>query len=59
MNKPFSNSKTFNVPVNYHSVMIEINKRLYMDEYSLMKSDGFDKLKQQIQAVVRFKTMGL
>ena len=51
INDPFSNSKTFNVPLNYHSVMIEVNKRLYMDEYTLMKFDTFDKLKNQIQAL--------
>ena len=26
INEPFSNSKTFNVPVTYHSIMIEVNK---------------------------------
>ena len=28
INEPFSNSKTFAVPCEYHSVMIEVNKRL-------------------------------
>ncbi len=32
---PFSNSKTFDVPIKYYSVMIEVNKRRYMDEESL------------------------
>jgi len=32
INTPFSNSKTFDVPVEYHSVMIEVNKRVYMVE---------------------------
>ena len=49
INEPFSNSKTFPVPVEYHSVMIEVNKRLYMNEQTLEKTDGFDKLKQDIQ----------
>ncbi len=48
INKPFSNSKTFPVPVKYHSVMIEVNKRLYMDERTLEKTEGFMKLKSEI-----------
>ncbi|MCR4852667.1 MAG: N-formylglutamate amidohydrolase [Prevotella sp.] len=51
INTPFSNSKTFDVPVNYHSVMIEVNKRLYMNEYTLEKTEGFGKLKQDIQSL--------
>ena len=51
INEPFSNSKTFSVPVKYHSVMIEVNKRLYMDELNLEKTEGFDKLKQEIQSL--------
>ena len=49
INTPFSNSKTFDVPVGYHSVMIEVNKRLYMNEQSLEKTSGFDKLKNVLQ----------
>ncbi len=49
LNEPFSNSKTFDVPVKYHSVMIEVNKRLYMDEDTLAKSDGYCRLRQDIQ----------
>ena len=51
INKPFSNSKTFSVPVEYHSVMIEVNKRLYMDEQTLEKTEGFERLKQDIQSL--------
>ena len=51
INAPFSNSKTFSVPVTYHSVMIEVNKHLYMDEYTLDKTDGFERLKQDIQSL--------
>ena len=51
INNPFSNSKTFLVPNTYHSVMIEVNKRLYMDEYSLEKSEVFERLKQDIQSL--------
>jgi len=48
INEPFSNSKTFSVPVKYHSVMIEVNKRLYMDEHTFEKTEGFYILKQEI-----------
>lgn len=48
INTPFSNSKTFAVPMEYHSVMIEVNKRLYMDEATLEKSRGFEKLRDDL-----------
>ncbi|MBO4611565.1 MAG: N-formylglutamate amidohydrolase [Bacteroidaceae bacterium] len=51
INEPFSNSKTFPVPVEYHSVMIEVNKRLYMNEKKLQRTLGFIKLKHQLQAL--------
>ena len=51
INEPFSNSKTFPVPVEYHSVMIEVNKRLYMNEQTLDKIDSFYKLKHDIQSL--------
>jgi N-formylglutamate amidohydrolase len=51
INKPFSNSKTFAVPVKYQSVMIEVNKRLYMNETTLEKIKGFKKLKNDIQSL--------
>ena len=51
INMPFSNSKTFEVPVEYHSVMIEVNKCLYMNEQTLEKTDGFDQLKADIQSL--------
>lgn len=51
INTPFSNSKTFNVPMKYHSVMIEVNKRLYMDELTYMRYDSFYKFKHDIQSL--------
>lgn len=51
INEPFSNSKTFPVPVEYHSVMIEVNKRLYMNEQTLDRIDCFYKLKHDIQSL--------
>lgn len=51
INEPFSNSKTFNVPIFYHSLMIELNKRLYMNEHTLEKTPAFDRLRQEIQGI--------
>jgi len=51
INTPFSNSKTFEVPMVYHSLMIEVNKRLYMDEKTLEKTVGFEKLRHEIMAL--------
>lgn len=51
INRPFSNSKTFFVLSKYHSVMIEINKSIYMDEYTLTKKANSSKLKYEIQSL--------
>lgn len=51
INTPFSNSKTYSVPTHYHSMMIEVNKRLYMNEQTLEKSDSFHELKHDIQSL--------
>jgi len=53
INNPFSNSKTFDVPGGneYHSVMIEVNKQLYMNEETLEKTNGFLRLHNDIQGL--------
>lgn len=51
VNTPFSNAKTFNSLVNYHSVMIEINKKLYMDEHTIERNHHFCTLHKQIVAL--------
>lgn len=53
VNQPFSNSKTFNVPMEYHSIMIEVNKKLYMDELTLERTAGFAKLAHDIQSLYK------
>jgi hypothetical protein len=58
INEPFSNSKTFPVPVEYHSVMIEVNKRLYMNEQTLDMIDSFYKLKHDIQSLYNLLLYG-
>jgi N-formylglutamate amidohydrolase len=58
INAPFSNSKTFFVPKQYHSVMIEVNKRLYMDEQTYMRYDSFFKLKHDIQSLYKVLLKG-
>lgn len=44
MNFPYSNSLTPLNPIDYKSIMIEVNKKLYMDEDTLEKTDGYMKL---------------
>jgi N-formylglutamate amidohydrolase len=51
INEPFSNSKSFDVPIKYHSIMIEVNKKLYMDETTQEKKVGFFKLKREINSL--------
>ncbi len=51
INQPFSNSKTFAVPVKYHTIMIEVNKRLYMNEQTIEKTQGFARLQRDIQGL--------
>ena len=48
LNNPFSNSKTFPGATGYHSFMIEINKRCYMNEETLEKTEGFSGLRKDI-----------
>ena len=36
---------------NRYSVMIEVNKKRYMDEHTLEKKDGFDRLKADLQSL--------
>ena len=48
VNVPFSNSKTFDTPAPYKSIMIEVNKKLYMNEDTLEKTEGFEKLQRHI-----------
>lgn len=48
VNRPFSNSLTPVKPINYHSLMIEINKRCYMNEAELSLTSGFAKMHRVI-----------
>ncbi len=51
LNNPFSNSKTFPGATDYHTLMIEINKRCYMNEETLERTAGFDKLHNELQSL--------
>lgn len=51
VNTPFSNAKTVDTPVYYHSLMIEVNKSLYMDEDTLLKTSGFNTVAGDIRSV--------
>ena len=48
-NTPFSHSKTVGCPIPYHSLMIEVNKRCYMNEETLDKTEGFYRLQHLLQ----------
>jgi len=52
-NKPFSNSKTVDTDKPYHSLMIEVNKHCYMNEDTLEKTEGFDKLHAELQELYK------
>ena len=51
-NHPYANAIA---PIGYigHSLMIEVSKRTYMDEQTLQKTGGFDRLKNTIDSVYR------
>lgn len=58
-NSPFSNSKTVDTPANYRSLMIEVNKSLYMDEATLtIKEEAFLHLKHILESVYRLILKG-
>lgn len=52
-NEPFSNSKTVETPAKYTSLMIEVNKSLYMDESTLQKKAAFESLKYDIESLYK------
>lgn len=52
-NVPFSNSKTVDTDTPYHSLMIEVNKHCYMNEDTLEKTEGFDKLHSELQELYK------
>lgn len=51
INAPFSGSKTVEIPINYHSLKIEVSKRLYMNEETLKKTKNFAQLQSDLQAL--------
>ena len=52
-NVPFSNSKTVDTDKPYHSLMIEVNKHCYMNEDTLEKTEGFEKLHKELQELYK------
>ena len=42
LNNPYSNSITPKKPIDYKSLMIEVNKRCYMNEGTLARTVGYD-----------------
>ena len=50
-NVPFSNSKTVETPAKYKSIMIEVNKSLYMDEDTLERKESFGIIRGDITSL--------
>ena len=51
LNTPYSNAKTVDAPAEYNALMIELNKKIYMDEKTLKKIDRFKKVAGDIQGL--------
>ncbi len=58
INEPFSNSITPEAGFAYTSMMIELNKQIYMDEVSLQLSNGALKVRRCLEALYQ-KLLGL
>lgn len=58
-NTPFSNSLTPVKPINYKSVMIEVNKKVYMSEYELFPLRKAHRVNLAINLVYRSLLLGL
>lgn len=58
VNQPFSNSITPDARFDYKSMMIELNKRIYMDETSLRLSAGALSVRRCLESLYR-KLLGL
>jgi N-formylglutamate amidohydrolase len=58
VNQPFSNSITPDAGFAYKSMMIELNKRIYMDEVSLQLSDSALKVRRCLKTLYQ-KLLGL
>ena len=52
-NEPYSNSLTPAKPYTYHSVMIEVNKKAYMDEETLLLHPGHLQVRKAIGELYR------
>ena len=52
-NTPYSNSLTPCKPINYKSVMIELNKRIYINEDTITPNENYTKLKEQINELYK------
>ncbi len=58
INKPFRGSlvpgKYYRSDKNIMSIMIEVNRKLYMDEDRALRNENFDKIKQTIKHILKF-----
>ena len=51
INSPYANSISPQCEFSYHSVMIELNKRIYWNERELCQSEGASKIKRLIRGL--------
>ncbi|MCF0164122.1 MAG: N-formylglutamate amidohydrolase [Bacteroidales bacterium] len=51
LNTPYSNAKTVDTPADYNALMIELNKRIYMDEKNIAKNDRFEQVASDVQGL--------
>ena len=51
LNTPYSNAKTVDTPAEYSALMIEVNKKSYMNEQTLEKNDRFEHVASDIQGM--------
>ena len=49
LNTPYSNAKTVDTPADYNALMIEVNKKIYMNEQTLEKNNRFEQVASDIQ----------
>lgn len=53
INNPYSNSICVNSDLNYKSIMIEVNKKLYMDEERMVKHSYFYKINHLMNSLYK------
>ena len=53
LNMRYSNAKTVDTPANYNALMIEMNKKIYINERTLERTENFARVRKDIQGLYR------